>query len=311
MYPWRRCCAVAAIRTIKGMRTTPKHFIHRMLILAVGISILTAACGKDTEKTATTAKPTATANAAAESPYCDAAREWAVAELTPFDDSDPAAFRAHWDAFVAFIDKGTQLSPAPIHDDWAVYGAVIAKQTPVLERFGYDKGRFEEQATPEEKALFEDPGPEAGKAFATVLNYEALTCATAQPPAAEVDFSDEKPAQAYCEAAGADNEMMGEVVGNGFTPEDFRALVTSKDYQAVTKKERDAAPAVIKDDAEALYTFLQEEQLPLVAKRGYDVRKIILDGPHADREILQGTAGAVRDSSARLAAYEEQVCGAE
>lgn len=285
-----------------------------MLVLAVGMCIFTAACGdSDDDRTASTkttsAKPPAASNAASESPYCNAAREWAVYELTPFDDGDPAVFRSFWQDYLDFIDKGTRLSPPPIHDDWAVYAAAVAKQTPVMERFGYDKGRFEEQATPEEKALFESPGPEAEQALQAVLSYEALTCATGQPPAADVDFSGEEKAVEYCKAVEADKEMVDEVRRAGMSADKVRALATSRGFLDIIDKELDTAPDVIKDDVEAVGTFIKEQQLPLLARRGYDMRRILLDGPQADREILQATAPEVREHYARVAAYEEQVCG--
>ncbi len=284
-----------------------------MLVLAVGLCILTAACGSDDKKTAASASATRSAAelAAAESPYCDAAREWAVAELTPFDDGDPAAFQAHWQQYLAFMDKGARLSPPPIHDDWAVYAATVAKQTPVMEKFGYDKGKFEEQATPEEKAFFEDPGPEVGQAFDTLLSYESLTCASGQPPAADVDFSGEKKAVAYCAAVAENNELNGELFGGGAKPADVRKMLESKDFQAVVDKQYSAAPEIIKDDAKALNAYWHDKQVPLTVERGYDFRKILLDGPQADREVLQSTAPEIREHYARVAAYEEQVCGGE
>src|SRR5438445_12822948 len=55
---------------------------------------------------------------AASSAYCDAARQWAIHELVPVNDQDPAAFKTYWNEYLGFVDKGVHLSPKPINAEW-------------------------------------------------------------------------------------------------------------------------------------------------------------------------------------------------
>lgn len=294
------------------MRTTQKQLIHRVLILAVGICVLTAACGSDTKKTATAAKSSAAANAASESAYCDTAREWAVHELVPYDNSDPAATKTWFDDYLAFSQRAAGQAPAELRDEWTLNVEAISTQLiPVLQKYEFNVQRLMAEGSDEEKSLIDQPPESIQEAQAAIHRYESNVCASEEPAAAEVDFSSEKRAAAFCGAIEADNEMVGAVNEAGMSPADVRKLATSKGFKDVLQKQRDTAPAVIKDDVEALDTFVQDKQLPLMAEHGYDIRKILLDGPQADREILQRTAPEVRDHYARVAAYEQQVCAAE
>jgi hypothetical protein len=291
--------------------TTRRQLTLRVLVLAIGICILAAACGSDDKKTAAVAKPAAASSAEAASAYCDTARDWAVHELTPVDvEGDAAAARTYFAEYVAFNHKGREQAPAVIRDEWNLSaGAVDAQLVPVLEKYGYDLGRLMSEGSDAEKALLDQPPEDVQHAQDAIHLYESKVCAAGQPPAAEVDFSKEKKAAAYCQAVGADDEMTGKVLGAGADPEAIRKLATSKEFLAVLKKEHDNAPAVIKADTDAMYTFVQHQHLPLLERRGYDFRKILLDGPQADREILNSTSPEVRNHFARIAAYDEQVCG--
>ena len=56
-------------------------------------------------------------------------------------------------------------------------------------------------------------------------------------------------------------------------------------------------------------SWTRDKQLPVLAKFGYDMRKVLLDGTPADRAALNKSAPAIRDHYARTLAYEQQVCG--
>jgi hypothetical protein len=260
------------------------------LLLATGI-----ACSKKAE--------------AADSAYCKAARTWSVAEMDTRDDADPTAFKVYWDKYLAFMGQGVRLAPKSIHNDWVTYHAAVGKQTPVLQKYGYSKPRLEQEASADEKALFESPGDAAQAAFHNLLVYEAQTCSAAQPLAADEDFSNEKPG-AYCEVVAKDNEHNGPVFEAGAAPAGVKTLVEDKPY--LTKVDADflaSAPGVIREDVKAVVAWWQQRQRPVVAKYGYDIRKILLTGSDKDRRALQLTDKDVASHFARTVAYEEQVCG--
>ena len=261
-----------------------------VLVLATGV-----ACNKKAE--------------ASESAYCKAARDWSVTEMNAHDDGDPAAFKTYWTKYRAFVDRGVELAPQNLHADWVTYSAAIAKQTAVLHKYGYDRARFEEGASDDEKALVESPSDAAQAAFHNVLTYEALMCSAAQPPAADEDFSNEKPG-AYCDVVAKDNEHNAPVFEAGASRAGVKSLATDTAY--LSKVDADlvaTAPAVISDDVKAVVTWWQERQRPVLVKYDYDMRKIVLSGSDQDRRDLQLTGPTVATHFARTVAYEEQVCG--
>ena len=280
----------------------------RSIVLTAAVTALTAACGSDGGTAARTATPAAPAasSAAAESPYCDVARRWGLHELVPFDDRDPAAFRAYWAAYVAFNKSAQESSPAKLRDEWDLnVDAITTRLTPVFEKYGFDTARLEAEGTDAEKALAQDPPADVAAAQATIHEYESRVCASEQPPAANVDFSGEEKSAQYCDAVAAADEMAGKA---GADQELVRKLATDPEFLDLLRQQHDHAPAALQADADALYTFWTGEQLPLLAGRGYDMRSIILDGPQADREVLNSTAPRIRDHYARAAAYQQQVC---
>lgn len=250
---------------------------------------------------------------ASESAYCKEARRWSVHEMTPRDDADPAVFRPYWQEYLAFVANGTRLSPKPIHDDWAVYAANVKKQTAVAEKYGYDQGRVEREATDAEKAVIESPGDAVEHAFHNVISYEALTCSAGQPPAADASFKSEKPG-AYCQTLEADDAYVKPLKESGYDPKLVRETMTDPAKQAERKtidaKFISTAPPAIRDDVKAEVTWWNEQQKPVVARYGYDLKKVLIEGSTKDREAMQLTDKKIRDQFARVLAYEQQVCGA-
>jgi hypothetical protein len=272
--------------------------------VAGGALLLMAAAGLACSKSAS----------ASESPYCNTAREWSVHELTPRDDGDPAVFKKYWQDYLAFMDKGLATAPAAIHDDWVTYHKAVEPQTAVLAKYGYDRGRFDSEATDADKAVMEPQDPKSQDAFHAVLRYEALTCDAAQPLAADVSFEGEKPGP-YCEAVAKDNENVQELRESGFDPDLVRAMLSvpakrklSDDMVALLVS---TAPKTIKDDVKANVRWWEAKQRPVLAKYGYDMKKVLLEGSARDRQALQLTGKSIRDHYARTVAYEEQVCAAE
>lgn len=278
-----------------------------LLPTVVALTALSGACANDASPDAATSAEPASA-AFGEGEYCKAARAWAVHELDPRHDEDPSWFRTYWGEYTDFIATAKRTAPDQIRNPWQTYSAQIDAQTAVLEKYGYDMRAGEENATDEEKKVFE-PGEEAHAAFREVLTFEALTCDAGQPPAADVDFSAEKPG-AYCEALAAEQEVFGAVEEAGMLPEKVRQVVNSPEAEAFAKRMREAAPASIKADVEAVTDWQRGRQRDVLAANDYDMRAILLHGSANERQALQLTDEAIRDPFARTVAYEQQVCGA-
>ena len=96
-----------------------------LLALVLALALAAGACSSDDggdsdASAATTSAPTtAPADDPAESAYCDAAREWAIQEVTqPVDETDPAAFEAYWGEFEAFEQVALENAPDELREDW-------------------------------------------------------------------------------------------------------------------------------------------------------------------------------------------------
>ncbi len=247
------------------------------------------------------------ADAAESSSYCRLARKWAAHEIDPRDDANPAWFKPYWAQYLTFSGQAVKIAPSAIAKDWRVYHATITTQTAVLEKYGYDQARYEREATADEKKTFDDPGPAASSAFDNVLRYEALTCNAAQPAAADVDFSKEKPG-AYCDAVTKDNERIAPVFEGGAMPAQLKAAVLDPQTKTSGAAAIATAPSVIKNDVKASVAWQEDRQAKVLKKFGFDIRKILLTGSAQDRRDLNSTDPKVRDHFARTAAYAQQVC---
>ncbi|HWI05005.1 MAG TPA: hypothetical protein VNT52_14430 [Acidimicrobiales bacterium] len=230
-------------------------------------------------------------------------------ELDPRHDEDPSWLKTYWGEYLDFVATAKRTAPEVIRAPWQAYGAQIEAQTQVFEKYGYDMRVAEEKATAGEKRVFEEPSEEAQAAFGEILSFEALTCDAGQPPAAEVDFSGERPG-AYCEALAADKELFGTVTDAGATPDKVREVVNSPEGMAIAQRLRQAAPPSIKADVEAVTDWQMHQQRAVLAANAYDMRSILLKGSAKERQALQLTDKAIRTPFARTVAYEQQVCGA-
>lgn len=244
-----------------------------------------------------------------QSEYCKVAVKWAAHELTPADQSDPATMRSYWKGYTAFVRDAMRTAPARIDGAWDVYGgAILTISTPVLEKFDFSVDAIMSKGTKEEQAAVQPPPPNVQKAIDGVLGYEADVCAAQQPRPADVSFAGEQKPKAYCEAVGAMDEAFGSVHADGAKPKAVRTLLNSEELDALGQKQVRTAPAVIRDDVQKLDRFDRDEVTPMVAKFGYDVRRLLLTGSPQERAIFNHTDPSIRDASARVDAYTQQVC---
>ena len=186
--------------------------------------------------------------------------------------------------------------------------------TPILEKYDYDIARAQAEGTPEELAIGArlDAGTgarAASRRIAAVKEYEGRVCQTGQPPAAEVSFDGVTKNQAYCDNVEAGDEAAEEIAAEKWSVDAVRSFVTSDEFQTGLDKAAANAPTEIKADVLADVDWQRNEQVDVLEKYGYDVRKLFLDGSVEDRAAFQRSDPAIADHYARTVAYEEQVCG--
>jgi hypothetical protein len=304
-----------------GGMTKTRPFRLRFLVAAAvsGLALVAVGCGSSTPKATPASNPTPTAARPVnpvDSPFCQTARKWQVHEFDGQGDQfadDPVAFKQYWNDYIEFIDTETQQSPAELRDKWPVGYAVVKQFTPLLEKYDYDLARIKAEGTPAELALGArfDGGPKPNEQAAqdAVHEYEGRVCQTQQPPAADVSFAGAKPNQAYCNSVEAGNEAAGKVAQQKWSVDAVRTFMTSHAFQAGLDTAAAAAPVEIKADVLADVEWERNQQVDVLEKFGYDVRKLFLDGSVEDRAIFQRSDPAIADHYARTAAYEEQLCG--
>ena len=226
--------------------------------------------------------------------------------MTTIDESDPAQLRTYIGEYVAFNTAAAKEAPAEIATDWKMTSSAFESTVvPVLEKYGYSIHRIMAEATPEEQAVQEAP-PDLAAAQDRIHAYEARTCMTGQPAAADVTFAG--PADAdYCEATKT-LDAIADQTANDWSPESVKAFVTSPDFSGLYEAGVAAAPPEIHDDVEAIATFMSSKVVPTLERHGYDMRRVFVDGPASDLAILQSWDPAIVDSYRRVVAYEDQLC---
>jgi hypothetical protein len=253
---------------------------------------------------------TAGATGNTKSTYCDEARRWAVHELDSIDESDAVVVERYWGEYLGFVERSQASAPKPLRDAWAVYVTRTAAFTAVLVKYAYDIELLFETGTDADKALFvDDPPADYQAAITTIFGYESEVCGSMQPLAADISFAGETPG-AYCDLVLADIETSAEIFAAGGNPADVEAYVLDRIARGADAQLLAAAPDVIRDDVQAEVAWWAQRQYPVLARFGYDFRKLLLEGSKQDREDLQLTDKKIRDHFARAVAYEEQVCGA-
>jgi hypothetical protein len=280
-----------------------RRTIHWTSVLA--LVIVTGACSSN-DKNGVAASGDTVAPAASETAYCDAAREWAIYDMTPVDDSDPAAFRAYWKEWTAFEQAAVDTAPAEIKADWQLKLTTETETfTPVLEKYEFDVAALMESGTPEEQAATEAP-PGVQAAQDRILTYEGQVCGAQFPLAADVSYAGEEPGP-YCELVAAEDQRNSEVLGAGADPAALKKLVAGAAETEAALAE--AAPEVIKADVIAVGKWTVGPQADALERHGWDIKAVIRDGSAKDRADLNYTDEKIREPFSRVAAYEEQVCG--
>jgi len=304
-----------------GGMTKTRPFPVRFLVAAAvsGLALVAVGCGSSSPKATPASNKTKTASPAAEpvdSQFCQTARKWQVHELNGDGDrfaDDPVAFKQYWTDYVDFIATETRQSPPELRDKWPTEYAGVKQFTPILAKYNYDIARIKAEGTPAELVVGgrfdEGPTPTQQAAQDAVHKYEGRVCQTAQPPAADVSFKGVKPNQAYCAAVAAGDEAAGAVNAEKWSIDAVRGFVTGKAFAANLDTFAATAPLEIKADVLADVDWQRNQQVDVLEKFGYDVRKLFLDGSVEDRAIFQRSDPAIADHYARTAAYEEQLCG--
>lgn len=273
------------------------HRIPTALGLVLSAATIVSACGGGKDNGS---------SSAADSAYCKTVRGWTAHEMTTIDESDPAQLKTYIGEYVAFNAKAAKETPAEIANDWKMTSSAFESTVvPVLEKYGYSIDRIMAEATPEEQAV-QEPPPDLAAAQDRIHAYEARTCMTGQPAAADVTFAG--PADAdYCEASKTLNDTADQTA-NDWSPESVKTFVTSPDFTGLYEAGVAAAPPEIHDDVEAIATYMSSKVVPTLERHGYDMRRLFIDGPASDLAILQSWDPAIVDSYQRVVAYEDQLC---
>ncbi len=296
----------AADQDTRDMRTNLMRKTIPWGLVAV-ISLVAVACGDDSGGSAEAAAPAAApAEDPAESTYCDLARAWSIRALDPVDDTDPMAFRAYWEDFMAAEQEALAAAPDELQDEWTLrIDTENATVNPVFEAYDYDIEAIVTTGTPEEQATLDSP-PEVDAAIDTIHAYEVDVCAALQPPPADVSFEGEEPGP-YCDLVAAENEQIASVLYGDADPAALEEVATAL-IESSAEIEA-AAPEVIADEVVALRAWQAGPQRDVLERHDWDLAAALVDGPQEDREDLQYTAPEIREEYAVTLAYEEQVCG--
>ena len=315
--PYRETSLLCA-PMVRGTRTAHDRRMqkHRTFIrlaasaLAIATSGL-AGCGSSAAKTAAPAPTTTTPPSAADTPYCDTALRWQVHELAPVDDSSPTAMKQWAQDYAAYVKTAAGQAPPAIRADWARSRRGVEHTfLPLLEKYGYSMARLQTQGSTAEKALLDRPPPPIARAQDHIHAYDGTVCAATRPEPADLTFKGPAPKR-YCALVAADNRAADKVRTDGMQPEAIRALLTSRAYRARQRGFAEVAPNEISDDVATVLRFDAEQWDPLVARNGYDVQRLLLDGTPAERAILNYRSPAVSTASARVEAYDQQLCPGE
>ena len=258
-----------------------------------------------------------------DNPYCNALMKWGAydwfkpgGEGFPGEPGKPLAGqpgaieanKAYHQKYLQFANQARRLSPPEIRDAWKVYHAMgTGPFTALLEKSGFDL------TDPEFLAVFENP-PDSiipgMQAFEQQIEpYETRVCGSGTPPPADVKFSG-RASSAYCRTSRQLDEGFQGIIFEGTKPAAFRAFLTSPDYEAALNRLEQAAPAEIKADVVATNEFHRRKQIPLVTKYGFDLPKLVANGTSLERHVFNGSSPDIAENTARVEAYDEQVCRA-
>ena len=277
-----------------------------LLALTLGSAVLAGCAGSD--------DAAFTPSVGSHNAYCKTYRAWKVYELDAggaFDQPDPAALRAWWNAYL--IAEETMLREAPPEIRNAVgvkVGRVRSTLTPLVEKYDFSLARIRRTGTAAEQAAFFGlPPAEVEKAQAAQYAYEDKTCGTRPtPPAAQVVFELTSSSKSFCSAISAFSLELDKVSSSRFDPEDMRALVTGERFSEVLADLDGTAPTEIDEDVRADTEWFRTRWSEVVAAYDYDVRRVFLDATPEDLAVFNRTHPDVLEHTSRTTAYEDQVC---
>jgi hypothetical protein len=282
--------------------------------VAAMLGAVASGCGgKDEESTALPADQVA----AFGSPYCVTARNWAVHELDgsadgAYEHGGPAALKTWWSEQLEYLKTSVEQAPPELRDaEAAVERAYRTRLTPLFEKYGFDFGRIEAEASPSENALAE-PTPGERKAQQTSDLYKDRVCGYGNsPPPAHVTFAASAGSKAYCKAAAAQQVGFEKVVSSGFDPEAFRTYARSEGFLGALDDQDATAPAEIAEDVRTDNEWVRDRKLTLLEKYDYDLRRLLLEGSAEELAAFTYFDPAVETHDRRISAYVQQVCGIE
>jgi hypothetical protein len=289
-------------------RTRGRHRACAVAALILGLAVLAGCSGGEGDEIAFTPV------AGSDGPYCGTYRAWKVHELDAggaFDQPNPAALRKHWNAYLIVEESLLQQAPPEIRAAVEVkVGYIRTRLTPLMEKYDFDLKRARREGTAaEQAALFQAPPAEAQKAQDAQYAYEDRTCGTApSPPAADVAFEVGEASTAFCEALSVFDSELDRIASSRFDPDVTRAFVTGDRFTELLDGIAAAAPVAIAADVEADTEWFRTRWSDVMARYGYDLRRIYLGGSPEDLAVFNRTHPDVVEHASRTTAYEEQVC---
>ena len=146
------------------------------------------------------------------------------------------------------------------------------------------------------------------KAQDAIHAYEARTCGTESPPAADVIFKADESSKPYCKALGTFNSGLEKVASSRFDPDVLRTVVTADSFSEALDALDSQLPPRSPRTSKPMGEWFRTRWSDVVAEFDYDIRRIWLDGTPEDRAVFHLSHPDVAKHDARLTAYEEQVC---
>ena len=124
------------------------------------------------------------------------------------------------------------------------------------------------------------------KAQATIHAYDAKTCGTEGPPAADVAFKADGSSKPYCKALGRFNGKFEQVASSQFDPAVLRTVVTADSFSGTLDALDRSAPVGIAADQKAVSEWFHTRWSDVIAEFDYDLRGVWLDGTPEDRAVF-------------------------
>jgi hypothetical protein len=235
-----------------------------------------------------------------DSPYCETARDWAAHEVAGFEfGDDPAANRAYFMEYLAFVDKATAQAPADIAADLTLFKTAQAKIMAILDHYNFDGARIEAEATEDEMAFLDSPPPAEQQAQDNFRRFEAEVCHAGELLPAHIIYTGD-PNGEFCGLA--------EDPPSATPPAQLEEYFASGAAARLADDRIAAAPPEIKSDVEIEERWKVEQIPTLLAAHGWDVARALREGTEEELIALTYSAPEVRDANARLGAYLAQVC---